>query len=451
MHNTAAALCQRILRLCRWGVCWASLSAFACPPAWGQPSVPWTPSAAGRHAIELLVDEAGLDLITSQWPLPLDAVSRALDALPPKLPAALDDARWSLRRELLAQRGSQLSLTVRGRADGLPGFGDDSTPGSSVALRSSVLDSPYLTLQLGGRIESRANADRSGSQFRLDDSAVVTEALGIQLQAWAHRSWWGPGWQSALALSNNAPPFTGIGLQRASASTSESPWLAWLGPWNFDLFVAQAEGVSQPANPFFIGNRLTLRPFSNLEIGFTRTVQWGGRGRHPSLGSLFRLLSGSHTNPGSAAEQAQDPGNQLGGFDLRLRCPSGLRCAGYAQLIGEDEADYLPSKFLGMYGVEVWSEDGGDRFFAEYAETGCRSPVHREPEKGCAYRNYAYPEGYVNAGRWIGSSAGPDSRLLTLGWIGASTGRSVKLNLGRVGSRIGSYSPLPDDPRSSGR
>src|SRR5206468_6103662 len=52
--------------------------------------------------------------------------------------------------------------------------------------------------------------------------------------AWAHRSWWGPGWQSALPLSNNSPPLDGIGFQRAAGVPSESPWLSWLGPWNTD-------------------------------------------------------------------------------------------------------------------------------------------------------------------------------------------------------------------------
>ena len=419
--------------------------------AQAQASVPWSPSAAGRHAIELLVDEAGLNLPTTQWPLPRAAVSRALDALPAQLPDALDAARKRVKDELRAHTGSGLSLTIRGRADGLPGFGDDSTPGSSIALRSSTLVSPYAALQVGGRIETLANANRSGVQFRLDDSAIVTEAFGVQLQAWSHRSWWSPGWQSALALSNNAPAFSGLGLQRASASTSESPWLAWLGPWNFDVFIAQTEDVSQPAHPFLIGNRFTLRPFSNLEIGLTRTMQWGGRDRSNSPRSLVNALTGKGTNADTAAQRSLDPANELGGIDLRLCCPTGLRCAAYGQLIGEDEAGHLPSKYLGLYGLEFWSADGSTRYFAELAETGCRSPIGRPPELGCAYRNFAYPQGYVRAGRWIGASVGPDSRLLTLGLIDAESDTSVKLQYGRVGSRVGTYSALVDDPQASGR
>lgn len=413
-------------------------------------SVPWMPSQADRHAIELLVDEAHLDLLTTQWPLPRDAVSKALAALPSALPPRLAAARDRLARSLGAQDRSALSVTVRNAADALPGFGDDETPGSSVALRSSLLTGPHFALQVGGRVEANANPDSSREQFRLDDTALVTEALGVQLQAFSHRSWWSPGWQTALSLSSNSPPMTGIGFQRASASTSESRWLSWLGPWSFDFFLAQEEGVSDPANPYFLGTRITLRPLSFLEIGLTRTAQWGGRGRDNSAKSFLRLLTGSGLNADTTAAQKYDPGNEMAGFDFRARCPSGWGCAAYLQLSGEDQAGLFPSRYLGLYGLEWALPDGSGRVFAEYAETGCEAPIGQPFLKGCAYRNYAYPQGYTQAGRWIGSSFGPDSRVLTLGWLDADTESSLKLHVGNIGSRSGAFIPLADDARYAG-
>lgn len=443
--HAIACLCFRLERL-RPAV--ALSFALACLIAQAEPSVPWTPDAYGRHCLELLVDEAGLDLPLTQWPLPTAAVAHALDALPLALPTQLDAARAHVRSQLRVQDASRLSLTLRSRSEVLSGFGDDATPGSSVTLRSSVLASEFAALQVGGRIEAVAQPGQAGSQFRLDDSAVATAVLGVQFQAWSHRNWWSPGWQSSLPLGNNAPAFNGIGVQRASASTSVSPWLGWLGPWNAEFFVAQAEDRNRS---YLVGNRITLRPFSNLEIGLTRTAQWGGTGHQQSLKSFLRMLVGAGVNADTARQQGADPANELAGFDLRWRCPAGVRCAAYTQLIGEDQAGLLPSKYLGLYGVEGWSSDGTQRYFAEYAETTCGAPLHRGPERGCAYRNYAYPEGYTSAGRWIGASVGPDSRLLTLGLIDAELGASLRLHAGAVGSRIGTYSPLTDDPRSSGR
>ena len=119
--------------------------------------------------------------------------------------------------------------------------------GSSLQLRSGEYDGPHLAMQVGGRLDPVADSGDRRPTARLDDSAVVVDAFGIQAQAWAHRSWWGPGWQSALPLSNNSPPLDGIGFQRAAVVPSDSPWLSWLGPWTTDFFVARTEG--EPAGP----------------------------------------------------------------------------------------------------------------------------------------------------------------------------------------------------------
>jgi hypothetical protein len=424
----------------------ASLLA-VCASAAADPSGPWMPDAAARHRLELLVDDAGLELPLTHWPLPRRAVEDALDALPGALTPALADARAQLQEALRAQDRSQLTLRVRGRDEILSGFGDDATAGSGIAVRSSTLATPQWVLQAGGRLDAVPPGE-SAKRFRPDGTALATEVLGVQLQAWSHRSWWGPGWQDSLVLGNNAPAFDGIGLQRAAAGRSQSPWLSWLGPWTFEFFVAQAEGGS---HAIFVGNRLTARPLPLLEIGLTRTAQWGGENHPQTLTSFTKMLFGIGVNANAPGQAANDPGNEMAGFDVRLRCPGGRRCAAYAQVIGEDATRHVPSRFLGLYGLESWSADGRQRWFAEFVETVCGAVLEHHPLRPCAYRNYAYPEGYTHATRWIGAAAGSDSRVLTLGWLDAANGTSLRLHDGRVGSRIGTFSPDPNDPRTSGR
>jgi hypothetical protein len=435
------------VRVAAWGL----LAVLAGPAAHARPSLPWMPSISARHAIELLVDEGGLALPVSQWPLPADAVSDALDALPVDLSPPLAAARQQVRAELLRSGSSELDLDMADHAERLPGFGDGSTPGASAQLRSRAWRGDHLAFRVGMRIEAQPDRDQAGARLRFDDSAVATEAAGVQLQAWSHRSWWGPGWQNALALSNNAPALTGAGLQRAAATPSASRWLHWMGPWNAEAFIAQTEDVTEPANPYLVGFRLTLAPWNGVELGLTKMAQWGGRGREQSLHSFLDMLTGLHSNADTASQQAVDPANSLAGFSARVRCPSAWGCAVYGELEGEDQAGVMPSKYLGMYGIEHWSADGTQRWFLEYAETTCGAPLHRGPEAGCAYRNYAYPQGYVDARRWIGDSIGPDANVATLGWLDAPHARSVKLFYGGIGSRLGSYSALTHDPRFSGR
>ena len=386
----------------------------------------------------------------AQWPLPRRAVLRALDRLPSQLAPWLADARDAVLRELRDAQAAEGSASLRNPRETLVGFGDDETPGSALTLRSSTLGGERASAQLGLRAERSGEEESKPVALRLEGSAAAAEALGVQLQGWSHRTWWGPGWQNSLILGNNAPALVGAGFQRAQVATSESPWLAWLGPWNFEFFVAGLDGVQQPRNPYFIGTRLSVKPFSFFELGFTRTAQWGGRGRETSARGFVDMLLGRHLNADTTAEEKVDPANEMAGFDVRARCPFGWHCAGYVQVIGEDQAGRLPSRTLGLYGLELWSQDGLRRGYVELAETGCRMPVGNSALKGCAYRNYAYPEGYVDERRWLGAGVGPDSRLLTVGWLDAGSGLSLKLHYGKVNSRIAEFSPVVDDPDHGG-
>ncbi len=422
--------------------CFALSIVLMSPWSWSA-SVPWSPSVSARHAIEVLVDDGGLPLTVTQWPLPRDAVQRALDSLPAELPPALDDARALVQAELRAQQAGRLGLTVRQRTDAVSGFGDDATPGSSLLLRSGELDGPHLAMQVGGRLDPVADSGQARATARLDESAVAIDAFGVQAQAWAHRSWWGPGWQSALPLSNNAPALDGIGFQRAAVAPSESPWLSWIGPWNADFFLART--VGQPpglgSNSLVSGLRVTARPFSHVELGLTRMEQFGGQGHPETLSSFIRAVEGSQTNVTGPENFAKDSGNGLAGYDIRVRCPGELRCAAYGQFIGEDDRKHLPYRFMNLVGTEVWSADGVTRMYFEATEVGCRIRFLGATEYGCAYRNYAYPGGYTASNRWLGASVGPDARLLTMGWINSDWNSAVRLDYGHVATRIGAFAP----------
>ena len=100
-----------------------------------------------------------------------------------------------------------------------------------------------------------------------------------------------------------------------------------------------------------------------------------------------------------------------------MRSPwKALPVAFYTQWIGEDEAGGLPSKFLGLFGLESWGSTrfGGCRLRAEYADTACKF-TREQPAYNCAYRNGIYPQGYTYRGRIIGHSMDNDSRMFSLG------------------------------------
>jgi hypothetical protein len=166
-----------------------------------------------------------------------------------------------------------------------------------------------------------------------------------------------------------------------------------------------------------------IRPHPTLQIAVSRTAQWCGDGRPCDLGTFWDLLIGNDNDQ----DPDEQPGNQLAGFDVRWSWPGArVPLAVYAQAIGEDEAGFLPSKYLGVFGAESWGPAGNGtwRAHVEYADTTCDF-LNSSPQFGCAYTNSIYTTGYRYRGRVIGHSMDADGQSLGVGalYVDASARR----------------------------
>jgi hypothetical protein len=430
-----------------------------------QASVPYTPSWQARHYLQLLADDAGLPLPTSHWPLPAAAVQEALNAVQPanaEQAQALAYLQRALEQHL---QTVQTTLQLRNRAEGVGGFGQNYTPGSSFSLASDqaqwVGDSVSFAGRVGLKLEQSPNSLQTSFsglgkegrvQLRPDNAAAVLEWKGVNLQAFAHQNWWGTGWQSSLVNGHNSPAWLGVGLQRASVQRSESPWLSWLGPWTLEGFVARAQDpvvvADQPEGYLYTGMRMTFKPAPWVEVGLSRAVQFGGKGRPQDFNTYVKSLLGQQTNV-DTGNTFQDSSSQIAGYDLRLRCPAQRSCAAYVQLMGEDSAGSgipLPSRFMSLFGVETWLAQGRYRAFAEYIDTSVDDNLikgRRVP----GYINSYYSQGLTNGGRWIGSGFGGGSEVLTLGLLDAQSQRLIKLHTGQIHYSLGAHQPGSNAPK----
>ena len=479
-----------------WLVCaWPGTATWAADT--DNNALPYMPSFGARHALTLLADEAQLDMVITYWPQPANAVQHALDKLDKRLQPltpAQQKARALVQTELNASLHGKASVTVRNRAEEFVGFGDDYTPGAHAEMETPAWlagqadqsadlnpNSWHVSGRLGARIEQNSDpvlshptgiGGNDSVQTRLSGSALVASVGPVNLQAFSHNTWWGPGWQTALMASNNVPAWNALGFQRAESGTSESPWLSWMGPWSFEFFVAQAQdpvvvppsaslvalgdyaGV-QPSGYLYTDMRIDIKPFPWLEMAASRMFQSDGVGHIGGINNYIKGIIGkkssNNVDIGQLAPGQIDPdvGNSLAGYDVRASCEVfGLRCSGYYQLMGEDShSNGLPSKFLGLYGLESWSADGRYRFFYEYANTFCYGHPYpiRVKQPGCAYTNYQYPQGETNGTRWQGASFGPDSAINTFGWFDAENRLLVKYSHGQIGNQVGSYHPTVTD------
>ena len=252
--------------------------------------------------------------------------------------------------------------------------------------------------------------------FSLDGSAVSTRFGNGELYASVERRHWGPGWTSSLILDGGAKPLPAFGWRKIEPAPFRTPLLSWLGPWNADMFAGQLSQRNGPRRAHLLGGRFQFMPFDGLELAVSRTIQWGGSGRPESLGSLFRAVVGDDNT--YVANDPNEPGNQLAGFDARytLRLGADRSLSVYGQAIGEDEAGALPSHYLGSAGADVAFAFRGAslRVFAEAADTSMEG-AFGSPRLGAAYRHHIYTDGYSQLGRPLGHPAGGDVRLASAG------------------------------------
>ena len=375
-----------------------------------------------RDDLTLLVDEGVLRLPMMVWPLPMADVRDALEAVNPEAattPAL--EAAFLRVRDRVAEPDNAEGWLIRetsasiGRAPILRDFGTPAREDGE--LRSS-----------GGTSNDRWGATvtatavlhaQDGKTLRLDNSDITVRWGNWLFSANTLDRWWGPGQSGSIILSNNARPMANLSMDRMRSTASDLPVLRWFGPWRASAFVAKAENTrTDLTGSLFMGTRVSFSPVPILELGLSRTAQFCGQneaGTRPKCGlkQIFRSFTGTD-NPSADVTSAQEPGNQMAGYETRIISPfKPLPLAIYGQFIGEDATHRMPQRLLVLYGIEGWTQlDSGSSLRAqvEYASTSCKQTT---PEPACAYTNHIFTGGYQYLNRVIGYTTDTDSQLLS--------------------------------------
>lgn len=372
-----------------------------------------TESRQLRHDVQTLADAGVLNRPTTTWPLPSAALSPLRQMDTGDQPAYILQART---RVLAAADESGAALRLRASENPSPRthFGDQAI--SQYEARFTVA---LPGERIGGRLQGNLTDDQdAGTEQTLDGSYATVRLGNWLLSAGAQDRWWGPGWEGSLILGDNARPVPALALERNDPRASELPVLRWLGPWNLTSFFGQLESARNDApRAKFFGFRLVFQPLDGLEIGLSRTAQWGGEGRPEDLSSLWATLVGK-SNRGDRNDLVGGDANQFGGYDFRWRSPFGNDApyALYGQLIGIDEAGGWPYQFIGLAGAEYWREIGQQfvRFNLELADTETEFYVNNR-RGSRAYLHSFYRDGYRHRGRVIGHTMDGNGRMVSLG------------------------------------
>lgn len=407
------------------------LAATAGAEPWAAPG-----EVSLRHDLQLLVDLGLLAGPVLSWPIGWLQLAREIDSidsstLSPGVRAAVARVAARAARESRSDDiDAEVYLAAAAEPDQLRTFA--ATPREEGEGRVAAhRHGERISWKLSATLAADPDDDR---EFRADGSYVAASLGNWIVSAGYTDRWWGPGWQGSLILSNNARPLPAIAVDRNESLPFDLPVLRWLGPWRLSSFMGRFESDRDHPNALLFGLRVEFRPHPTLQLAASRSAQWCGEGRPCNAGTFWDLLSGNDNDQ----QPDEQPGNQLAGFDLRWSWPGGrVPIAVYAQAIGEDEAGLLPSKHLGLFGVESWWEaaDGSWRAHVEYADSACDF-LSDPPEFGCAYTNSIYYSGYRYRGRAVGHSMDADGESIGLGvlyidgrgWRWDLLARNVKIN-----------------------
>ena len=388
---------------------------------------PWIPTGdlALRHDLQLLADRGVVKAPLMMWPLSWGDIARDLRTVDTTIELEV--------HEQLAFERIRARAEHQGRSEGIKAFAKASVSEDPRVIRAFE-DTPRETAELtggitwtgeryAGNLAVTAVEDPSdGKDVRLDGSYFGASVGNWMISANAMDRWWGPGWEGSLIMSNNARPIPGVSFQRNFSEPVNVNRLRWVGPWTAQIIYGFLEEERVVPNAHFVGARLGFRPIPRLEVGLSRTAQWCGEGRPCDLGTFLELVSGLRDNVTDPDGRDDEPGNQLAGYDLRYAQDIlGRSYAIYAQMIGEDEAGFLPSEYLGMFGIETNGHFErlrmGFRIHVEYADTRCGGVTESLPTLRCAYNHTVYQTGYRYRGRVIGHAAEGDGLMFSLGGL----------------------------------
>jgi hypothetical protein len=383
------------------------LAVLACLPAIGG-AAPWMDvgDLRLRHSVQVLADAALIRVPVTAWPIMWSGVTTDVNRIRNKiLTPPQRRAVEYISSEFERQTGvfnASLGAGVAGHRDPLRGFAN-----TRKEEREVHIEAEYIAGDWAARLRlNQSENPIDGYKSSLDGSYISKLWGNWAITAGAIERWWGPSWESALLLSNAALPVPSISIQRNTSEPFDIALLRWLGPWQFVGYVGQLDGDRIVENAKLVGGRFNFRPLRWLELGISRSAQWGGEGRAESFDSFTDLIVGE-----------REPANQLGGLDWRASWSRGvLSTEFYGEFVGEDHFRIFSPHGIATFGAAasfpVVNMDV--RIYIESTDTEAKRPTNSK-KSGYAYEHDIYQTGYRYRGRPIGAGIDNDAKANHLG------------------------------------
>jgi hypothetical protein len=171
----------------------------------------------------------------------------------------------------------------------------------------------------------------SSARVRLLEAYISANIRNHVVSFGKQDEWLSPAQGGAMAYSNNADNIYAFRINRVEPL--RVPGLSRItGPFRYEFLVGPLQGHTEiaptatswvsPGEPWVHVEKLSVRPTSNFEFGFERTVIWGGKGHEPITLHTFLRSFFSTSAPSPALKNSPaDPGARFSAFDFTYRLP----------------------------------------------------------------------------------------------------------------------------------
>jgi hypothetical protein len=282
-----------------------------------------------------------------------------------------------------------------------------SAPAFSDAVRNVIAQTDTVNLS-----QVRSGPWATINRPRLLDAYATVNLSNWQLVIGRQSLSWAPG-PDSMMWSNNAEPVDMVRLVNPESFRLPG-FLEHLGPIRVDQFFGQLEGHPYVPRPFVYGQKINLKIFPFLELGFGRRSTIGGTGGNALNGTnLFHSLLGL-----TRASINSVPGDNESELDWVFYVP---KVHNYVVLYGDAyaEDDILPVEnparnpwHPGIYLTRFPRIPKLD-FHVQGVSTETGTIARSDVNSGrLNYFNGDYPDGNTNNGNLIGNTVGREGHAI---------------------------------------
>jgi Capsule assembly protein Wzi len=251
------------------------------------------------------------------------------------------------------------------------------------------------------------------NDFRILEANVSYLLLNNEFSFGKSDRWLGPAKGGSLAWSNNAENIYAFTIDRVEPLYV--PLLSrFTGPFRYEFFVGTLKGHVDPRDPWIHVEKVSFKPTVNLEMGFERSVIWGGEGHVPiTVHTFLRSFFSLHNVPSSEKFSREDPGARFGAFDFSYRLPFVRKWLTlYSDSFAHDDVNPIsaPRRAAIRPGLYLSHFPGAPHLDLRVEAVSTDPPTSRSNGGQFIYIEQVQREGYTNKGYILGDPIGRESK-----------------------------------------